>query len=409
MTLVSLARAGLLGRSLLRVLSVDPGFRTANIVSMELEVPQPPVETNFYAARCRPCYRQRPARFMETLIGRLRALPGIEESAASPICLRGRGRLRRGQVSAARSPAAVQSSQPEDVARLERLWPTAPGGEADYCVASEGYFRALGIPLLRGRLFNERDTVDTPHVAVISQSLARATWPHQDPLGHTIEFGNMDGDLRLLTVVGVVGEVHQRSLENPPEPTVYVDYRQRLRGGRDFTVVMRAATPPTVLLADARRIVHDLAPDVAPRFQAFQEVFSASLDTRRFNLTLVGVFAASALLLAAVGIFGVVAYWVSQRTSEIGIRMALGAQKIDVLWLVVGQGIKLAVIGVGIGITGALGLTRFLVSLLYDVRPTDPLTFVGVSLLLTSVALLACYVPARRAMKVDPMVALRYE
>jgi predicted permease len=347
---------------------------------------------------------------MEALIGRLRALPGIEEiGGVSNLPLGEGGDCAEGKFLLLDRQPQFNIANPEDDARLERLWSTVPGGEADYCVASEGYFRALGIPLQRGRLFNERDTADAPQVAVISQSLARATWPHQDPLGHTIEFGNMDGDLRLITVVGVVGDVRYRSLEKPPEPTVYVDYRQRLRGGRDFTVVMRAATPPAVLLADARRIVHDLAPDVAPRFQTFQQVFAASLDTRRFNLTLVGVFAASALLLAAVGIFGVVAYWVSQCTSEIGIRMALGAQKIDVLWLVVGQGIKLVFIGVGIGITGALGLTRFLVSLLYDVRPTDPLTFVGVSLLLAGVALLACYVPARRATKVDPMVALRYE
>lgn len=172
---------------------------------------------------------------------------------------------------------------------------------------------------------------------------------------------------------------------------------------------MRAATPPKVLLDDTRRIVRGIAPDVAPRFRTLQDVFSASLDTRQFNLTLVGVFAATALLLAMVGIYGVMAYWVSQRTREIGIRLALGAERSDVLKMVVGQGLSLTMSGVVFGIIGALGLTRFLSSLLYGVKPTDPVTFIAVSLILIVVALLASYIPARRATKVDPMVALRYE
>jgi putative ABC transport system permease protein len=182
-----------------------------------------------------------------------------------------------------------------------------------------------------------------------------------------------------------------------------------LRGSRDFTVVMRAATPPNVLLDDARRMVRELAPDVAPRFQSFQDVFSASLDTRRFNLILVGVFAVSALVLAAVGIFGVIAYWVSQRTREIGVRMALGAGRGEVVRLVLRQSMAIVLAGMAFGVAGSLVLTRTMQSLLFGVTPTDPVTFVGVALLLTWVALLASYIPARRATKVDPMVALRYE
>ena len=246
-------------------------------------------------------------------------------------------------------------------------------------------------------------------MAVISQSLARATWPHQDPLGHTIEFGNMDGDMRLLTVVGVVGDVHDRSLEKPPDPIVYVDYRQRLRGERDFTVVMRGDVPPQVMLASARRIIHDLAPDVAPRFQTFQDVFSASLDTRRFNLTLVGVFAVTALLLAAVGIYGVMAYWVGRRTREFGVRMALGALPRNVLKLVLGHSLRTLAVGMLVGLGGAFALTRTMESLLFGVTASDPLTFAGVALTLGAVAMLATYIPAHRATKVDPMVALRYE
>jgi len=407
-TLVLLAGAALLGRSLLRVLSVNPGFRTANIVTMELEVPGS-LPTSA-ASLTESIKDTRPAIFMSHLFDRLRSIPGVEEvGGVSNLPLGEAGDCADGKFLLLDRPPQLDPSKPEDQARFERLWVTAPGGVADYCVASEGYFKALGIPLLLGRSFDERDGPDAPHVAVVSQSMARATWPGQDPLGRAIEFGNMDGDMRLLTVVGVVADAHYRSLEKPAEPTVYVNYRQRLRGGRDFNVVMRATLPPDVVLENVRREVHDLAPDVAPRFQTFQDVFSASLAARRFNLTLVGVFAATALLLAVAGIYGVMAYSVAKRTHEIGVRMALGAGAPAVLRLVLGQGMLTIVIGLAIGIAGSFGLTRAMQSLLFGVSATDPLTFAGVAFLLGSAALLACYVPARRATKVDPMVALRYE
>ena len=408
-TLVLLAGASLLGRSLLRVLSVDPGFRTAKVVTMEVEVPGSSTSTTLLAAQ-REIGNTLPISFMNTVFDRLRAIPGVREvGGVSDLPLAAGGPPSDGGFLLLDQQPEFDLAKPADLARLEYFWNTAPGGHADYCVASEGYFRVLGIPLLRGRLFDERDTADVPHVAIISQSLARATWPGQDPLGRTIEFGNMDGDLRLLTVVGVVGDVRDRSLEALPRPTVYVNYRQRLRGGRDFTVVMRADTPPSVLLADARRIVHEIDPDVAPRFQTFQDVFSASLDTRRFNLMLIGVFASTALLLGGAGIYGVTAYWVAQRTREIGIRIALGAGRRTVMKLVMGQALVLTVAGIAAGVVGASALTRFLRSLLYEVRPIDPATFAAVTVLLGVVALTASYIPARRATKVDPMVALRHE
>jgi len=409
-TLVLLAGAGLLGRSLLRVLSVDPGFRTSNIVSMELEVPQSSALTGAtWASFAATAADTRPARFMQTLFDRLSTIPGAQQVGGVSDLPLAEGGCSDGRFLLLDQQPQFDLNKPEDGKRLEHLWVTAPGGEADYCVSSQGYFKALGVPVLSGRLFDEHDTSNAQQVAVISQSLARATWPHENPIGRTIEFGNMDGDMRLLTVVGVVGDMHYRSLEKPPEPTVYVDYRQRLRGGRGFTVVIHADAAPQVVLASARTIVHELDPELAPRFQTFQDVFSASMDTRRFNLTLVGVFAAAALLLAAVGIYGIMAYWVSRRTREIGVRIALGAESRNVLRLVLGRASATIATGLAAGLAGAFILTRFIESLLFDVKADDPLTFMGVALLLSAVAMLATYIPARRAAKVDPMVALRYE
>ena len=410
-TLVLLVGAGLLGRSLIRVLSIDPGFRTEHIVTMNLGLPLAYQERD----------RAPRARFLDELFARLRTIPGVLEVGGTgrlpltPMLSDGTYIVMNPQENLARAIQELERTDPQKrpprlIHELEGLFhDSTRTGYAAYCPVSEGYFRALGIPLVRGRLFDDRDSMDAPHVALISQSVARERWPNQDPLGQTIEFGNMDGDLRLLTVVGVVGDVRDSSLETPPRPTVYVNYRQRLRGGRDFTVVMRADTPPSVLLADARRIVHEIDPDVAPRFQTFQDVFSASLDTRRFNLMLIGVFASTALLLGGAGIYGVTAYWVAQRTREIGIRIALGAGRRTVMKLVMGQALVLTVAGIAAGVVGASALTRFLRSLLYDVRPIDPATFAAVTVLLAAVALAASYIPARRATKVDPMVALRHE
>jgi len=407
-TLVLLAGAALLGRSLLRVLSVNPGFRTANIVTMELEVPGS--QPTSMAAVEESIKDTKPAIFVSHLFERLRSIPGVEEvGGVSNLPLGEAGDCADGKFLLIDREPQFDPAKPEDQARFERFWTTTPGGSADYCVASEGYFKALGIPLLNGRLFDERDGPDAPHAAVVSQSMARATWANRDPVGRTIDFGNMDGDMRLLTVVGVVADAHYRSLEKPPEPTVYVNYRQRLRAGRDFNVVMRAGTPPGSLVSSVRRAVQELAPDVAPRFQAFQDVFSASLATRRFNLTLVAVFAATALLLAVAGIYGVMAYSVARRTHELGVRMALGASAPHVLRLVLRQGMLTTAAGLAIGIAGALVLTRAMQSMLFGISATDPVAILAVALLLGLAALLASYIPARRATKVDPIVALRHE
>jgi predicted lysophospholipase L1 biosynthesis ABC-type transport system permease subunit len=219
----------------------------------------------------------------------------------------------------------------------------------------------------------------------------------------------MDGDLRLLTVVGVVGDIREDSLEEKPRPTIFVNYRQRPSATSRLTVVLRTDAQPAAVLPAAREILRHLDPDVPPSFSTFTKVFSDSLNTRRFNLMLVGVFGATALLLAMAGIYGVMAYSVVRRTHEFGIRIALGASAGDVFRLVLGQGLFTAVVGVAIGIAGSFVLTRTMQSLLFGISATDPVTFAGVALLLTLVAFVASYIPARRATKVDPIVALRYE
>jgi predicted permease len=280
-------------------------------------------------------------------------------------------------------------------------------GNADFCAASPEYFQALRIPLVRGRLFDQHDAFDSPHAAVINDALAQLRWPGQDPIGRTIQFGNMDGDLHLLTIVGVAGDTREDGPEQPPRPIVYVNLLQRPRSS--FSVVMHTEADSGQVISAARAIVHDQAPDVPPRFRTFTQIYSVSLGSRRFNLTLVVVFALTALLLAVAGVYGVVAYGVAQRTQEFGVRMALGAKSADVLGLILRQGLTTTLIGVAIGIVGSFATARTIQSLLFDVKPTDPLTFVAVAASLIVIATLACYVPARRATKLDPMVALRYD
>jgi len=392
-TLVLVVGAGLLGRSLMKVLEVNPGFRVDRIVAMDVSLPW--IED--------PKARAGEGIFFANLIDRLKQIPGVQKVGAASVLPLVEGGLPDGLF--------VLMMQDEIPKKLEDLRPLFRQkehlGVADFCVASKGYFEVLGIPLIQGRVFDERDGADSPHVALISESLARKRWPGQDPVGHTIEFGNMDGDLRLLTIVGIVGDIHEYGLDVPARPTVYVNVFQRPRAA--MTVTMLSDADTQMVTSAARGILRELNPEIPAKFRTLSQIYSASLGSRRFNLILIGFFAITALLLATAGVFGVMAHSVSRRTREIGMRVALGACPGDVLRMVLGQGLRTTLVGVVIGLAGSLALTRTVESLLFGVTSTDPLTFSGVILLLAGAALVACYLPARRAARVDPLVALRHE
>jgi predicted permease len=391
-TLVLVVGAGLFGRSLMKVLEVNPGFRVDGIVTMDVALP--------WADDLKVKAGQ--GIFFASLIDRLKQIPGVRKVGATS------GLPMDGGLPDGMFLLLFQNEIPRTMAGLGELYQQKDRlGIADFCVATDGYFQVLGIPLIRGRIFDDRDGANAPHVAVISESLARDRWPNQDPIGRTIEFGNMDGDLRLLTIVGIVGDTHEYGLDAPPRPTVYVNLFQRPRAA--ITLTMLSDADMRSVTSAARGVLQDLNPEIPARFRMFSEVYSASLGARRFNVVLIGFFGITALLLATAGVFGVMAYSVSRRTREIGVRIALGARPGDALTMVLGQGLRTISIGVAIGIAGSLALTRTVESLLFGVTPTDPLTFGSVTLLLVGAALLACYIPARRATRVDPMVALRSE
>jgi putative ABC transport system permease protein len=401
-TLVILAGAGLLGRSFLRLISTSPGFRQENLITMEFS---PPIPQGQWGTD--PSAIARQIHQMDDILSRLRAIPGAETvglagaipAAAGDDLADGDFLILNGQ------------KPPENFDEWGRIAQNpSQVGHALYCVAGEGYFRTIGIPLVHGRIFGDQDDLNSPNVAVISESLARQRWPNQDPVGQLIDFGNMDGNVKPLTIVGIVGDVRAAGLDRPPSPIIYVDYRQRgLNANSSPTILMRSAAPPAEIVSAARGIFHDLAPEAPVKFSTFAHEMGGWLADRRFLLLLVGLFAAAALALAAVGIYGVVAFSVTRRTQEIGIRMALGGQRSDVLRLVMSEGARMAALGVLIGIAASMAITRLMSTLLFGISATDPLTFVCVALLLSLVALLASYIPARRAMRVDPIIALRYE
>jgi predicted permease len=380
--LVLLVGAGLLIKGFSRLRSMNPGFNSANVMTMYLQLP-----TTRYGEI------PKQTQFRRELLTRLNSLPGVQAAMVSDIPLGGNYVGHRFVIDG-RPPVAV-------------------GGEPRVQTLSVmgNYFQVMEIPLRAGREFTPLDREGQPLVAIVNEEIVREFFLHEDPIGVRICWAGDEGPPRWMTVIGVVGDVKHSGLNQPTDPAVYTPFAQSDERWRRFmTLVIRARDASPGLVAEVKKQIWSLDGQIpVSDVHAMDELIAVSLAQQRFNMLLLGLFAALALILAAVGIYGAMAYAANQRTHEIGIRTALGAQRRDVLRLVMQDGAKIALFGTASGIAGALALTHFMVSLLFEVKPTDPAIFGCVALLLATVVLAACYIPARRAMRVDPMVALRYE
>jgi putative ABC transport system permease protein len=380
LAVVLLVGAGLLMRSFSRLLSVDPGFKTENVVKAEISLPRFQYSTP-----------EQWTAFSIELMERLAARPGLQNSAiAAPLPITD---------TAVTLPFTIAGNPP---------LPQGASDTADYVAASPQYFHVMGIPVVRGRLFTVDDNASTRPVAVVSETLVRHYFPHQDPLGKELVFGFPPRNNVSRQIVGVVADMHDVSLAKDPGPMMYVPFAQAPFWGGEVVVRsdLGVAAVAGAIRDETRNIDKNLpVTDIETLPGALHE----SLAGARFRTSLLGVFSGMALLLAAIGIYGVVSFSVSRRTREIGVRMALGATHASVQRLVIWESTKLLLLGLAIGIPAALALMRFLSTLLFGIAPTDPLTFAAVALLLALVTLAAAYLPARRAMRVDPVVALRSE
>src|SRR6476660_6157911 len=379
--LVLLVGAGLLIKGFSRLSSMNPGFNSANVMTMYLQLPK---------TRYGEIPKQ--TQFRRELLTRLNSLPGVQAAMVTDIPLGGNYVGHR-FVIAGRPSLAV-------------------GGEPKVQTLSvmRDYFHVMQIPLRAGRDFTPLDREGQPLVALVNEEMVREFLPHENPIGTRIRWAGDTGP-QWMTVIGVVGDVKHSGLNQPTDPAVYTPFSQSDEGWRRFmTLAIRARDVAPGLVEEVKKQIWNMDSQIpVSDVHTMDDLISVSLAQQRFNMLLLGLFAALALILAAVGIYGAMAYAVSQRTHEIGIRTALGAQRRDVLRLVMRDGTKIALFGIASGIAGALALTRLMASLLFEVKATDPATFAGVAVLLALVALAACYIPARRAMRVDPMVALRYE
>jgi predicted permease len=274
-------------------------------------------------------------------------------------------------------------------------------------MTTAGYFETMGVPLLAGRVFTDADRYETENVAVVSQALVKKLWPNESPIGKYIEYGNMDGDLRTFTIVGVVGDVRDRGFDSELGSSFYGLYRQRPSAASSIDIVIRTSGSPAAAIAAAAPIVRSMRPDIPARFRTMDSMITRSMADRRFTLFLVGVFGAVALLLATLGVYSVISYLVAQRRRELSIRLALGARSEDVIRMVLRQGATLTIVGIAIGVAASLALTRLIAGMLFGVTRTDPVTFVGVTGVLIVAAILASYIPARRAGRTNAADVLR--
>jgi putative ABC transport system permease protein len=378
LAMILLVGGGLLVRSFTGLLNVSPGFNPENVLTFSVQLPDakyPKKEDN--------------QAFFRELLARVQALPGVESTAAtSSLPLTG--------------GTTNLQFHPDGQAPDPGTKPTS----ALYSTVSPDYFHTMDIPLLRGRVFTGADSNDSQPVLVINQAMAQHFWPNADPIGQRIIVSDRQPLAR--EIVGIVGDVHQSALEKAAKPEMYVNLFQKGVGGA--SVVVRTKTAPLSLTSAVTEQIHSLDKDLPVQgVLSMEDVVGISVGSRRFSTYLFTLFSLLALVLATVGIYGVMSYTVAQGTREIGIRVAVGARPLDVMKLVLGAGMRQVLLGAGIGVVGALLLTRFLASLLFGVTAYDPVTFAAVLIVLAGVALAACYIPARRAMRVDPIIALRYE
>ena len=376
LSVVLLCGAGLLIKSFMALQNVALGFRPERVLVMASSVPSTGLEQ-----------AKRATGFYKELMARTAALPGVTA------------------VGAIRTPPGRTSSDGGYYIDQMPANPSVSSPQAVFTVAAPGAIGALNIPLLRGRDLSDRDTYDAPFVTLINEALARKAFPGQDPIGRLIYCG-LDSP-KPMQIVGVVGDIRQRGPAAEPLPEIIMPYEQHPRPSTAMRLLVRTASEPGAIAEALRRQARELSPDVPVKFTTMQELLAENVAAPRFRTLLIGIFAALAVCLAMAGVYGVMAFVVGQRVNEIGLRMALGASPAQVLGLVMRQGMILAAIGLAVGLTASLAATRLLTKMLFGVKPTDPLTYAGVAIALSAVALLATYIPSRRAMKVDPLEALR--
>jgi putative ABC transport system permease protein len=393
LSLVLMIVAGLLLRSFADLLHVRPGFDPQNVMAIRtwLPVPNDP-DTDIYLTAALE------APFVREVIRRGKTLPGVQEVALGDMAA-----LPLGHSPNDRNPYVMVIEGQETQSKQAPL--------VDASEVTPEYFHLLSMTLLRGRLFGEGDDDKAPPVAVVNESFARTYWPDGDPVGKHLKLDNARGDRGnppWTTVIGVIADARTESLAEASAPQIYLNLYQK--HPKDLAIFLRGRLDAASTPVELRREVQTVNPEL-PVFgaQTLSDTLTASLSERRFSMEIIALFALTALLLAGLGIYGVISYIVSERTHEIGIRLALGAQRRDILGMVVRQGLGLAIAGAAMGLVCALVVAHLMAGMLYGVRPSDPLTFAGVALLLVGVALLACYIPARRAIRVDPLVALRHE